>query len=250
MEDQLHVDPVSLPGAAAAAPAASSSSLESDGWLMGHSVPLTATGQDLYLGGSSYPPAFNAAYYGQPMMGGMTAHLVASTHAAHGHQAQAAPPPLSHMFGVYDAAYLPYSNVAASMAPMTLDEVTMTSAVEVANAYFSVAPVPSSLAPPAFGGRHDVDEPAGRPDLADGRIEFYRVQFKNGRLGTYFVEDPTDVSYEPGSLVIVEADRGRDLGRVVGAWRCRAAIASAPEPWEEGERERIIVFAACESAGD
>lgn len=55
----------------------------------------------------------------------------------------------------------------------------------------------------------------GHDELAQG-VEFYRVEFKNGRASSYFVEDTRRVKFKVGDWVLVEADRGKDLGRVTG----------------------------------
>eukprot|EP00732_Lithocolla_globosa_P001877 Lithocolla_globosa_v1_NODE_1062_length_2902_cov_8.613062.p2 type:complete len:429 gc:universal NODE_1062_length_2902_cov_8.613062:2784-1498(-) len=51
------------------------------------------------------------------------------------------------------------------------------------------------------------------PSLATGT--FYRVEFKSKRMGVYFLEDERGVAVKAGDLVLVEADRGKDLGRVL-----------------------------------
>lgn len=54
------------------------------------------------------------------------------------------------------------------------------------------------------------------PDFASMRfIEYYRVEFKAGRAACYYVEDCRKASYKVEDLVMVEADRGRDLGKIV-----------------------------------
>lgn len=44
-------------------------------------------------------------------------------------------------------------------------------------------------------------------------IPLYMVEFKSGRTDFYYVSDPS-LSLQVGDLVIVEADRGRDLGKI------------------------------------
>ena len=98
----------------------------------------------------------------------------------------------------------------------TLDAFTTASAITAADIYFGHSATGSMLSTAFIGTNDDSDEPAPRPDLLGGHIEFYSVQFKRGRTGVYYVEDPQLMSFQPGHLVIVEADRGRDLGRIVG----------------------------------
>lgn len=44
-------------------------------------------------------------------------------------------------------------------------------------------------------------------------IPLYMVEFKSGRTDFYYVSDPS-LSLQVGDLVIVEADRGKDLGKI------------------------------------
>jgi cell fate regulator YaaT (PSP1 superfamily) len=45
--------------------------------------------------------------------------------------------------------------------------------------------------------------------------KLYFVQFKAGRLDVFFIPDSSTLTVKVGDLVIVDADRGRDLGKVV-----------------------------------
>lgn len=41
----------------------------------------------------------------------------------------------------------------------------------------------------------------------------YIVEFKAGRTDLFYVEDPEHLTLQKGDLVVVEADRGKDLGK-------------------------------------
>lgn len=43
----------------------------------------------------------------------------------------------------------------------------------------------------------------------------YIVEFKAGRTDLFYVEDPEQLVLQKGDLVVVEADRGKDLGKVL-----------------------------------
>lgn len=45
-------------------------------------------------------------------------------------------------------------------------------------------------------------------------ILLYMVEFKSGRTDFYYVSDMTMIQLQKGDLVIVEADRGKDLGKI------------------------------------
>eukprot|EP00732_Lithocolla_globosa_P002219 Lithocolla_globosa_v1_NODE_1387_length_2613_cov_119.390387.p1 type:complete len:413 gc:universal NODE_1387_length_2613_cov_119.390387:1397-159(-) len=46
--------------------------------------------------------------------------------------------------------------------------------------------------------------------------QFLKVEFKSGRCGSYCLDPEKRLTLSPGDLVLVEADRGMDLGKVVG----------------------------------
>jgi len=48
--------------------------------------------------------------------------------------------------------------------------------------------------------------------------KYFRVEFKSGRGGVYYIDREKDKKYDMkvGDFVIVEADRGKDLGKIVG----------------------------------
>jgi len=106
-------------------------------------------------------------------------------------------------------------NASAAFDLASLDAYTMAAAITAAEMYFGPGPAPSALSNHVTSTRSETDELPPHPDLLNGQVEFYSVQFKRGRTAVYYVSDPAQMSFQPGHLVIVEADRGRDLGRVV-----------------------------------
>lgn len=46
-------------------------------------------------------------------------------------------------------------------------------------------------------------------------VDYYRVEFKAGRTASYYIEETKKLKFKVGDLVLVEADRGKDLGKVV-----------------------------------
>jgi cell fate regulator YaaT (PSP1 superfamily) len=85
-------------------------------------------------------------------------------------------------------------------------------------------PPPQGAMPPSFVGaigsrpRHDINPTElgkGVPlNMISPQTPLYIVEFKAGRTDLYYSDQP-DLHIGRGDLVIVEADRGQDLGRVV-----------------------------------
>lgn len=71
--------------------------------------------------------------------------------------------------------------------------------------------------PPGSPKSTAIDELNGPPEsiITIPSKKLYYVQFKAGRVDVFYIADSTSLVARQGDLVIVDADRGRDLGKVI-----------------------------------
>lgn len=81
------------------------------------------------------------------------------------------------------------------------------------------------------------------------RKELYIVSFKCSRAGVFYLLDNTGLTVEEGNMVIVEADRGQDLGTVqharVSPEEARALLAK----YSEEQYKWLMMFSRNNQAG-
>ena len=73
---------------------------------------------------------------------------------------------------------------------------------------------PSSSSAQGFAASHQAQKVPSSQSLSTPRGQLYVVTFKAARAEFYYVQEGTGLEVNAGDLVIVEADRGTDLGTV------------------------------------
>jgi cell fate regulator YaaT (PSP1 superfamily) len=76
-----------------------------------------------------------------------------------------------------------------------------------------------------------------------GHRQLYMVEFKAGRTDLFYVDDPTGtVHIHTGDLVIVEADRGKDLGKVTvdNLTTQQVSMLQAQQQFEQQQQQQMV----------
>lgn len=73
---------------------------------------------------------------------------------------------------------------------------------------------------------HAMKKPTARPTAQ----VYYVVEFKGGRNDYFYIPDGSDLQVTEGDLVIVEADRGKDLGKVILVQNAATMLVPPQDP--------------------
>lgn len=81
------------------------------------------------------------------------------------------------------------------------------------------------------------------------RKELYIVSFKCSRAGVFYLLDNTGLAVEEGNMVIVEADRGQDLGTVQHARVSPEEARALLQKYSEEQYKWLMMFSRNNQAG-